>query len=138
MLLAACGHAPLERGVTGAGLGAGAGAALGAIAGAPGTGAAMGAAAGGMIGALTGSHQINLGDPPWRQGGYSDSRPGGPSEFVAWIQGRLNALGYDAGPPDGVAGPQTRSAIRAYQRDHGLLVDGVPSQALADHMYRRG
>jgi membrane-bound lytic murein transglycosylase B len=48
------------------------------------------------------------------------------------LQTRLNALGYDAGPPDGRAGRRTRAALKAFQSDRGLPADGHPShQALA-------
>lgn len=46
---------------------------------------------------------------------------------VANFQARLVALGYDVGPAgaDGRAGKLTKAAIEAFQRDHGLVVDGV-------------
>jgi peptidoglycan hydrolase-like protein with peptidoglycan-binding domain len=56
------------------------------------------------------------------------------SEAVAAIQERLNRLGYNAGPQDGMMGPRTRSAIEEYQNDYGLLVTGEPSQSLLDHI----
>jgi membrane-bound lytic murein transglycosylase B len=40
------------------------------------------------------------------------------------LQERLNSLGYDSGRPDGIPGSATRSAIRDYERDHGLIPDG--------------
>ncbi|MDZ7854070.1 MAG: peptidoglycan-binding protein [Halomonas sp.] len=43
---------------------------------------------------------------------------------VAEIQRELNRLGYDAGPADGLMGSRTRSAIRQYQTDAGLAVNG--------------
>ena len=60
--------------------------------------------------------------------------------LVQDVQRRLNELGYNAGPADGVAGRGTRSAIREYQQVAGLGVDGQPSMALLDHMNsgRRG
>jgi membrane-bound lytic murein transglycosylase B len=42
----------------------------------------------------------------------------------------LVQLGFDAGQPDGVIGPKTRSAILAYQRQTGLLADGHPNGSL--------
>lgn len=48
------------------------------------------------------------------------------NHLVVWaIQKYLNALGYDCGEPDGIAGPKFDAAIKAYQRDHGLVVDGT-------------
>jgi hypothetical protein len=44
---------------------------------------------------------------------------------VAAIQEKLTALGYAPGVVDGIYGPTTAAAVRAYQRDNGLEVDGV-------------
>ncbi|MGE0384233.1 MAG: peptidoglycan-binding protein [Gammaproteobacteria bacterium] len=137
--LSGCGTNPIDRGLSGAGLGAGAGAAIGAIAGAPVAGAAaIGAAAGGLTGVVTGHQQLNLGDPPWRRAVSGSGSGTSSPQTVAWIQQRLNSLGYDAGPVDGRAGTRTRNAIRAYQRDRGLLADGEPTYRLADSMWRSG
>jgi membrane-bound lytic murein transglycosylase B len=46
------------------------------------------------------------------------------------IQEGLHALGYNPGPPDGLTGPKTRQAIRAFQRDNRLSVDGRASSVL--------
>jgi len=43
---------------------------------------------------------------------------------VAAVQRRLARAGYYHGAIDGVIGNGTRSAIRAYERNHGLVVDG--------------
>ncbi|MGF1462175.1 MAG: peptidoglycan-binding protein, partial [Maricaulaceae bacterium] len=40
--------------------------------------------------------------------------------FVAALQSRLLGVGHDPGPIDGVYGPRTRAALRAYQRAAGL------------------
>jgi len=48
-------------------------------------------------------------------GRYGDSSRG----RVAELQRRLARAGYYRGAVDGVMGPQTRRAIRAYERDHG-------------------
>jgi N-acetylmuramoyl-L-alanine amidase len=41
------------------------------------------------------------------------------------LQERLLELGYDAGRPDGAFGAQTERALRNFQRDFGLVVDGI-------------
>jgi peptidoglycan lytic transglycosylase B len=46
------------------------------------------------------------------------------------LQHDLNQLGFDAGKPDGVLGPSTRSAIRAFQQKNGQIADGYPSEAV--------
>lgn len=42
-------------------------------------------------------------------------------------QTALNALGFDAGKPDGVVGAGTRTALRAWQKSRGLTADGYLS-----------
>lgn len=44
------------------------------------------------------------------------------------MQTALNQRGYDAGSPDGRMGPATRSALRAFQQDAGLVADGYPNR----------
>ena len=46
------------------------------------------------------------------------------------IQRRLADKGYDAGGQDGIAGAQTRRAIKAYQSKEGLAQDGHPDSRL--------
>ncbi len=41
------------------------------------------------------------------------------------IQSRLASLGYDPGPLDGIRGRRTIGALRAFQRDRGLVADGL-------------
>jgi hypothetical protein len=45
-------------------------------------------------------------------------------DVVALVQRQLDRLGYIPGPADGVIGPRTESAIKAYQEDHQLPSDG--------------
>lgn len=45
------------------------------------------------------------------------------------LQKRLADLGYDPGPTDGVRGRRTIAAIREFQADHGLLIDGIAGPA---------
>lgn len=52
------------------------------------------------------------------------------------IQERLNALGYDAGPADGIAGSRTRSALREFQVDQKLPADGYPSMHMLNTLLK--
>ena len=49
---------------------------------------------------------------------------------VVEVQRRLARNGYYRGAIDGVIGSGTRSAIRSYERAHGLRVDGLIDQRL--------
>src|SRR5699024_4989900 len=44
---------------------------------------------------------------------------------IAWLQKRLPKVGYDAGNVDGLFGPTTLNAVKAFQKAHGLTVDGL-------------
>lgn len=44
------------------------------------------------------------------------------------LQEALLALGYDPGGVDGISGPNTRRALRAFQRDRGLRPDGYTGE----------
>src|SRR5438034_10275507 len=56
--------------------------------------------------------------------GYGGGQ-GGYGSLVVQVQRRLASAGYYPGPIDGVIGSRTRRAIRAYERSHGLPVDGT-------------
>ena len=45
------------------------------------------------------------------------------------LQHRLNQLGFDAGPEDGIFGPLAREAVEELQRNMGLDIDGVAGPA---------
>ena len=53
-------------------------------------------------------------------GGY-----GASGSLVVQVQRRLATAGYYSGSIDGVIGSGTRRAIRAFERSHGLPVDGA-------------
>ena len=134
MVLTACGSSQGDRAASGAGIGAAGGAVVGAVTGLTIVeGALIGAAVGGVTGVLTDEEDVNLGEPVW--GG--DEQASGGNNVVTRVQGGLAQLGYNPGPVDGAVGPQTAEAIRAYQRDHGLLVDGQASTQLAEHIEQR-
>ncbi|MEW9097031.1 MAG: M14 family metallopeptidase [Clostridiaceae bacterium] len=44
---------------------------------------------------------------------------------VMEIQGLLKKLGYDPGPIDGIYGAQTENAVKEFQRNNGLVADGI-------------
>lgn len=46
---------------------------------------------------------------------------------VRSMQDMLHKQGYAAGPIDGIVGPKTAAAIRAFQKDKGLPVTGTTS-----------
>ena len=50
------------------------------------------------------------------------------------LQTALNQRGFDSGAPDGVMGPNTRGAIRGYQRSVGLPADGYPTLELLQRL----
>jgi peptidoglycan hydrolase-like protein with peptidoglycan-binding domain len=54
---------------------------------------------------------------------------GQPRAYVEEMQKALKAQGHDPGEIDGVIGPQTLSALKAYQRQHGLKETGYPDDA---------
>lgn len=137
--------------VIGAGLGAALGGGRGAVVGAA-TGAGIGA---GLNSGATAGAQYGIQaqyDAAFSQCMYSRGNqvPGyGPvyaptyaptsyydeaSNLVRAVQAELNRLLYMKGLPDGVAGPQTVSAIRAYERANGLPVDGAASPYLLDRL----
>ena len=58
-------------------------------------------------------------------------------QLIRDVQRELNELGYEAGPADGVMGPKTRAAIRAYQRRKGLQQDGRATKSLLGHLRAR-
>lgn len=50
--------------------------------------------------------------------------------LVARIQAELSAIGFDAGPADGIIGTKTRDAIRAFQRQQKMTETGRPEADL--------
>ena len=70
--------------------------------------------------ALTGAH--------WRLGDRVLSHePGSPltGDDVTALQEQLLELGYDLGRADGIFGATTAEGTRAFQRDYGLVADGI-------------
>lgn len=152
LAVAACGTTPQDRGISGAGIGAASGAIIGAVTGLTVLeGALIGTGLGAAGGVFTDEKKLNLGEPIWKRwlnppkdqsskAGAPDRRaaasapPARERRLVAGTQSGLKDLGYDPGPVDGILGPRTRAAIRAYQKDHRLAVDERPTRALALHI----
>lgn len=44
---------------------------------------------------------------------------------ILWAQKDLNFLGYNSGAEDGINGPQTKQAVKSFQSDFKLVVDGI-------------
>jgi hypothetical protein len=61
---------------------------------------------------------------PYDYYGYNDSGYGYGNTVVE-VQRRLARAGYYHGAIDGIMGPQTRRAIRAYERDHNQRAYGM-------------
>jgi membrane-bound lytic murein transglycosylase B len=53
-----------------------------------------------------------------------------PENLIRAVQDKLNIMGFDAGTADGIVGPNTRRAIRSFQHDKGMEIDGQISSAL--------
>jgi hypothetical protein len=58
------------------------------------------------------------------------------SDQLTGVQYRLNAAGYGAGPVDGKEGPLTRKAVRQFQSDYGLRVDGIPGPKTQERLVK--
>lgn len=82
--------------------------------------------------------QASTASPPTAKQ-HSQPLAAGPTEMepvnsvrsIAAAQHALTQLGYPAGKADGIFGGATRRAIAAFQKDHGLSVDGRLTPALA-------
>ncbi len=74
-----------------------------------------------------------LGLPELRNGRDVDNRSLSV-EQVMEMQHQLAARGLDVGEPDGLPGPRTRLAIRAWQKSAGVPVDGYASAGLLEQL----
>jgi hypothetical protein len=64
------------------------------------------------------------------------TNPRGFRPMVAETERRLSQLGYDPGPVDGVLTHRTREALRAYQADSALPVNGRMTRRTVQNMRR--
>ena len=63
-----------------------------------------------------------------------DAWPAAPADQVRAIQQLLRDLNFSSDTPDGLNGPNTRAAIRDYERAAALGVTGEPSKVLFDSL----
>ncbi|MFO7771941.1 MAG: peptidoglycan-binding protein, partial [Roseovarius gahaiensis] len=84
-------------------------------------------------------------------GHLADRIAGGPPIQASWPRGYeplsfderkqmqrlLRRKGYPLEKIDGIAGPNTVNAIRAFQKSIGVAADGYPSQTLLTHLRNR-
>ena len=56
---------------------------------------------------------------------HSTVRYGSRGKNVVKLQSKLKNLGYDVGSVDGRFGPRTKKALKEFQRDNGLVSDGI-------------
>lgn len=62
---------------------------------------------------------------------YKSGDSGG---VIVEIQKKLKDAGYYYFDQDGIFGPQTKNAVIAYQKDHGLVIDGIVGQQTYRHL----
>lgn len=55
-------------------------------------------------------------------------KKGMKGDAVRMLQSDLNAVGYDCGTADGIFGTKTENAVRRFQGDNNLAVDGIAGQ----------
>lgn len=60
-----------------------------------------------------------------RMGAGGKGKPQGEVDAVKWLQIGLANAKYDVGPADGAFGRKTDAAVRNFQKDRKLLVDGI-------------
>jgi peptidoglycan hydrolase-like protein with peptidoglycan-binding domain len=59
-----------------------------------------------------------------------------PKATIEQAQRLLARLGYPVGPADGIVGPKTRAAVKAFQRKEGLAESGKVSDELLSQLRR--
>jgi N-acetylmuramoyl-L-alanine amidase len=62
-------------------------------------------------------------------------KEGSEGSEVAYVQNLMNVLGYLSSEPTGFYGPLTVQAVREFQQEFGLKVDGIVGMETADMIY---
>ncbi len=78
--------------------------------------------------------EVTVSEPSWPADTNFTSRTGATTSKVDIrdVQKALKNAGYYSGKVDGIKGRNTKRAIKAFQRDHGLVSDGVAGQKTWD------
>jgi len=71
--------------------------------------------------------------PEWGAGSGASAKLS-DNELTARIQKLLAEQGFDPGPSDGLMGAKTRDAIKAFQKKHGLNIDGAATPQLLEEL----
>lgn len=81
----------------------------------------------GRISGISGDVDMNIyyGKWPETAGRRGTVKMGSRGEDVLYLQQRLTAKGYEAGPIDGIFGIRTLTAVKVFQADNGLKADGI-------------
>jgi peptidoglycan hydrolase-like protein with peptidoglycan-binding domain len=66
----------------------------------------------------------------------AESRKKKLQEHITEAQRLLSELGYNPGAADGITGPKTTEAVKAFQRDHSLAEDGEVTEGLLEQLRR--
>ena len=81
---------------------------------------------------------VVINHPEWRdskpRGSAKEAKPLAGAALVREVQKLLSQLGYDAGPADGILGNRTANAIRLFQMQNRLPVNGRPDMALLQRL----
>ena len=82
-----------------------------------------GGSAAGSSGSGSGS-QMDRAERSSASGSSARGMSGQSSENIKQVQEALKNKGHDPGPADGVMGPKTQQALRAFQKDSGMQATG--------------
>lgn len=61
-------------------------------------------------------------------------KQGDTGEEVKQLQDALKNLGFEVGTSDGIYGPKTRDAVKAFQASESLLIDGIYGKKTASQL----
>jgi hypothetical protein len=75
-----------------------------------------------------------------KEGGYGTLKNGSVGSQVKKLQETLTSLGYSVGSTgaDGIYGKATAAAVKQYQKDNGLSVDGIAGKNTLGSLYSTG